>query len=82
MEEMEGVYWFGQGGKVVCMMCENEGVKIGLYRSGEMTGAVTSLAFRVSNACRHSVSNTNGVSAASRLLRGFAIFEKSFMNLL
>ena len=55
----------------------------GNVQSGaEMTGAVTSLAFSVSDAYRHSVSNTNGVSAASRLLKGFAIFEKSFINLM
>ena len=55
----------------------------GNVQSGvEMTGAVTSLAFRVSNACRHSLSKINGMSAASRLLRGLAIFEKSFINLL
>ena len=32
---MEGALCFGQGGWVVCMLCENEGVKMGLYRSGE-----------------------------------------------
>ena len=26
--------WFGQGGEVVFRLCENEGVKMGLYRSG------------------------------------------------
>ena len=26
--------WFGQGGEVVFRLCENEGVKKGLYRSG------------------------------------------------
>ena len=35
MEEMEGALWFGQGGEVVFRLCENEGVKMGLYRSGE-----------------------------------------------
>ena len=55
----------------------------GNVQSGaEITGAVTSLAFRVSNTCKHSLSNTNGMSAASRLLREFVIFEKSVINLL
>ena len=27
--------WFGQGGEVVSRLCENKGVKMGLYRSGE-----------------------------------------------
>ena len=26
--------WFGQGGEVVFRLCENEGVKMGLYRRG------------------------------------------------
>ena len=35
IEEMEVALFFGQGGEVVCRLCENEGVKMGLYRSGE-----------------------------------------------
>ena len=35
IEKMEVALFFGQGGEVVCMLCENEGVKMGLYRSGE-----------------------------------------------
>ena len=30
--------WFGQGGEVVFRLCENEGVKMGLYRGGERVG--------------------------------------------
>ena len=29
---MEEALWFGQGGEVVFRLCENEGVKMGLYR--------------------------------------------------
>ena len=32
---MEEALWFGQGGEVVFRLCENEGVKMGLYRGGE-----------------------------------------------
>ena len=35
MKEMEEALWFGQGEEVVFRLCENEGVKMGLYRSGE-----------------------------------------------
>ena len=35
MEEMEVGWYFGQGGEVVFRLCENEGVKMGLYRGGE-----------------------------------------------
>ena len=35
-EEKGNGFVFGQkGGEVVCMLCENEGLKKGLYRSGE-----------------------------------------------
>ena len=27
--------WFGQGGELLFRLCENEEVKMGLYRSGE-----------------------------------------------
>ena len=35
IEEMEWALCFGQGGEVVFRLCENEGVKMGLYRGGE-----------------------------------------------
>ena len=38
--EMEKALWFGQGGEVVFWLCENEGVKMGLYRSGGAHGSV------------------------------------------
>ena len=35
IEEMDWALCFGQGGEVVFRLCENEGVKMGLYRSEE-----------------------------------------------
>jgi hypothetical protein len=55
----------------------------GSDQSGAVTiGAVTNLCFKILKAFKQSSLNWKGVSFTSKLVRGFAIFEKSLINLL
>jgi hypothetical protein len=46
-----------------------------------MIGAEMSAFFRISKHLKHASSNSKGTSLASNLVRGLAMYEKSFMNL-